>query len=136
MFCGNCGKGINFGKRFCASCGAPVGKGNKFHMACGAAITLGKPFCRGCGKPIGQIEPYKPPEPEKEPKNRNGQGNGGTRRTRAKGKKYTSTVKEKGGVTIPKQVQEVLGIEAGDSIVFVVQEDGTVFIEAPSKKQR
>ena len=37
-----------------------------------------------------------------------------------------STVSSKGQVTIPKQVREALGVDAGDRVLFVVRDDGVV----------
>ena len=41
----------------------------------------------------------------------------------------TATVTTKGQVTIPKEVREHLGVETGDRLSFVVQEDGTVIVK-------
>lgn len=36
----------------------------------------------------------------------------------------------KGRVTVPKRVRELLGVHDGDRLVFRLQEDGTVVVEA------
>jgi antitoxin PrlF len=40
----------------------------------------------------------------------------------------TATVTTKGQVTIPKEVREHLGIDTGDRLAFLVQQDGTVTV--------
>ena len=40
----------------------------------------------------------------------------------------TATLTTKGQVTIPKEVREHLGVDTGDRLSFVVQEDGTVVV--------
>jgi AbrB family looped-hinge helix DNA binding protein len=40
----------------------------------------------------------------------------------------TATLTTKGQVTIPKDVREHLGIDKGDRVSFVVQEDGSVIV--------
>jgi antitoxin PrlF len=40
----------------------------------------------------------------------------------------TATVTTKGQVTIPKEVREHLGVDTGDRLSFVVQDDGTVVV--------
>lgn len=40
----------------------------------------------------------------------------------------TATVTSKGQVTIPKEVRDALGLEAGHQIAFVVREDGVAEI--------
>jgi AbrB family looped-hinge helix DNA binding protein len=42
----------------------------------------------------------------------------------------------KGQVTIPKEVREHLGIDTGDRLSFVVQEDGTVIVEPLTRHVR
>ena len=48
----------------------------------------------------------------------------------------TATMTTKGQVTIPKEVREHLGIETGDRLSFVVQEDGTVIVQAITRHVR
>lgn len=40
-----------------------------------------------------------------------------------------ATVTSKGQVTIPKAVREILGVKAGDRLVFVQLEDGRIVVE-------
>ena len=40
----------------------------------------------------------------------------------------TATLTTKGQVTIPKEVRERLGVETGDRLSFVVQDDGSVLV--------
>ena len=42
----------------------------------------------------------------------------------------------KGQVTIPKEVRDHLGIETGDRLSFVVQEDGTVIVQPITRHVR
>jgi len=48
----------------------------------------------------------------------------------------TATMTTKGQVTIPKEVREHLGIETGDRLSFVVQEDGTVIVQPITRHVR
>ena len=48
----------------------------------------------------------------------------------------TATVTTKGQVTIPKDVREHLGVETGDRLSFVVQEDGTVIVKPITRHVR
>ena len=48
----------------------------------------------------------------------------------------TATLTTKGQVTIPKEVREHLGIDTGDRLSFVVQEDGTVIVKAITRHVR
>ena len=48
----------------------------------------------------------------------------------------TATLTTKGQVTIPKEVREHLGIDTGDRLSFVVQEDGTVMVEPLTRHVR
>ena len=40
----------------------------------------------------------------------------------------TATLTTKGQITIPKEVREHLGVNTGDRLSFVVQDDGTVIV--------
>lgn len=40
----------------------------------------------------------------------------------------TATLTTKGQITIPKEVREHLGVNTGDRLSFVVQEDGSVIV--------
>lgn len=42
----------------------------------------------------------------------------------------TATLTSKGQVTIPKEVREALGLEAGDRLCFEVRDDGIVEVRA------
>ncbi len=46
-------------------------------------------------------------------------------------KLIVSTITSKGQVTIPAEVRRHLGIEQGDKISFVIEDEGIVRIEAP-----
>ena len=48
----------------------------------------------------------------------------------------TATLTSKGQVTIPKEVREQLGIDTGDRLSFVVQEDGTVIVKPITRHVR
>ena len=48
----------------------------------------------------------------------------------------TATSTTKGPVTIPKEVREHLGIDTGDRLSFVVQEDGTVMVKPLTRHVR
>ena len=48
----------------------------------------------------------------------------------------TATMTTKGQVTIPKEVREHLGVEPGDRLSFVVQEDGTVIVKPITRHVR
>ena len=41
----------------------------------------------------------------------------------------TATLTTKGQITIPKEVREHLGVDTGDRVSFVVQNDGTVIVK-------
>ena len=41
-----------------------------------------------------------------------------------------ATVTSKGQITIPKAIRDLLGVKAGDRVVFVRQPDGRVVVEA------
>ena len=48
----------------------------------------------------------------------------------------TATLTTKGQVTIPKEVREHLGVDTGDRLSFVVQEDGTVIVKPITRDVR
>ena len=48
----------------------------------------------------------------------------------------TATVTTKGQITIPKEVREALGIEAGDRVEFVAEENGVYKVVAATKDVR
>jgi AbrB family looped-hinge helix DNA binding protein len=48
--------------------------------------------------------------------------------------KYTSPISSKGQVTIPLEIRHRLGVDAGDRIEFVVEEDRTVI--RPSRESQ
>ncbi len=48
----------------------------------------------------------------------------------------TATLTTKGQVTIPKEVREHLGVETGDRLSFLVQEDGTVVLRPITRHVR
>jgi len=48
----------------------------------------------------------------------------------------TATLTTKGQITIPKQVRDHLGVETGDRLSFVVQEDGTVIVKPITRHVR
>lgn len=48
----------------------------------------------------------------------------------------TATMTTKGQVTIPKEVRDHLGIDTGDRLSFVVQEDGTVIVKPITRHVR
>jgi antitoxin PrlF len=48
----------------------------------------------------------------------------------------TATLTTKGQVTIPKEVREHLGIDTGDRLSFVVQEDGSVMVKPLTRHVR
>jgi AbrB family looped-hinge helix DNA binding protein len=41
-----------------------------------------------------------------------------------------STLTSKGQITVPKAVRETLAVHPGDSLAFLIHEDGTVTVEA------
>ncbi|MEP6834417.1 MAG: AbrB/MazE/SpoVT family DNA-binding domain-containing protein [Gemmatimonas sp.] len=43
---------------------------------------------------------------------------------------YDSKLTSKGQITIPKVVRETLSLEVGDRVTFVINENGTVTVEA------
>jgi AbrB family looped-hinge helix DNA binding protein len=48
----------------------------------------------------------------------------------------SATLTTKGQVTIPKAVREHLGVDTGDRISFVVQDDGTVVVRPMTRHVR
>jgi len=46
----------------------------------------------------------------------------------------TSTLSEKGQITIPKEIREYLGLRAGDKVLFLVEEDRVVLVKAGAKR--
>ena len=46
-------------------------------------------------------------------------------------KRIAATVTSKGQVTVPVSVRRHLGLEPGSSVTFVVEDDGTVHLDAP-----
>jgi len=47
-----------------------------------------------------------------------------------------ATLTAKGQTTIPKEIRERLGLEAGDKLVFTVLSDGTVVMRAKTLRLR
>jgi antitoxin PrlF len=48
----------------------------------------------------------------------------------------TATLTTKGQITIPREVREHLGVETGDRLSFLVQEDGTVLVKPITRDVR
>jgi antitoxin PrlF len=48
----------------------------------------------------------------------------------------TATVTSKGQITIPKEVRDALGIESGDRVEFVAEEEGVYKVVAATKDVR
>ena len=48
----------------------------------------------------------------------------------------TATMTTKGQITIPKEVREHLGVDAGDRLSFAVQDDGTVVVRPITRHVR
>jgi len=46
----------------------------------------------------------------------------------------TSTLTKKGQVTIPKKIRDILGLQTGDKIEFVIYSDGEARIKPVTKK--
>jgi AbrB family looped-hinge helix DNA binding protein len=42
---------------------------------------------------------------------------------------YNSRLRVKGQVTVPGEIREILGVEEGDELVFLVDENGRVIVE-------
>ncbi len=47
-----------------------------------------------------------------------------------------ATVTTKGQITIPKDVRDHLGVETGDRLDFIVQDDGTVVVKPATRHVR
>ena len=47
--------------------------------------------------------------------------------------KNSSTISSKGQITVPQEIRKRLGLETGDRVEFVVEEDRTVFRPARSE---
>ena len=48
----------------------------------------------------------------------------------------TATITSKGQITIPKEVREALGVEAGDRVEFVAQSSGVYTVVAATRDVR
>ena len=48
----------------------------------------------------------------------------------------TATLTAKGQIIIPKEVREHLGVDTGNRLNFVVQDDGSVIVEAVTRQVR
>ena len=48
----------------------------------------------------------------------------------------TAILTTKGQVTIPKEVREHLGVDTGDRLSFIVQDDGTVIVQPITRHVR
>ncbi|HKB10353.1 MAG TPA: AbrB/MazE/SpoVT family DNA-binding domain-containing protein [Vicinamibacterales bacterium] len=48
----------------------------------------------------------------------------------------TATLTSKGQVTIPREVREHLGVDTGDRLSFVVQDDGSVVVRPVTRHVR
>jgi AbrB family looped-hinge helix DNA binding protein len=48
----------------------------------------------------------------------------------------TATITSKGQITIPKEVREALGVEAGDRVEFVAQAPGAYIVVAATRDVR
>ncbi len=47
-------------------------------------------------------------------------------------KEIVSTITSKGQVTIPREVRRHLGLQTGDKLSFVLEEDGSVALQVPT----
>ena len=47
---------------------------------------------------------------------------------------HQSKVFANGSTTLPKPVRDALGVEAGDSVRYVIAEDGVLVLKMPSEK--
>jgi len=48
----------------------------------------------------------------------------------------TATLTTKGQITIPREVREHLGVDVGDRLSFIVQDDGTVVVRPLTRHVR
>ena len=49
---------------------------------------------------------------------------------------HQSKVFANGSTTLPKQVRDALGVKAGDSVRYVIAEDGVLVLKMPSDKDQ
>ena len=49
---------------------------------------------------------------------------------------HQSKVFANGSTTLPKPVRDALGVEAGDSVRYVISEDGVLVLKMPSDKDQ
>ena len=49
---------------------------------------------------------------------------------------YQSKIFADGSTTLPKPVRDALGVRAGDSVCYVISEDGVLVLKMPSKKNQ
>lgn len=49
---------------------------------------------------------------------------------------YKSKIFATGSTTLPKPVRDALGVKAGDSVRYVISEDGVLVLKMPSEKAR
>ena len=47
---------------------------------------------------------------------------------------YQSKIFANGSTTLPKPVRDALGVKAGDSVRYVISEDGVLVLKMPSEK--
>ena len=47
---------------------------------------------------------------------------------------YQSKIFASGSTTLPKPVRDALGVKAGDSVRYVISEDGVLVLKMPSEK--
>jgi len=48
----------------------------------------------------------------------------------------TATLTTKGQITIPRDVREHLGVDSGDRVTFLIQDDGTVVVKPVTRHVR